>query len=116
MNGCEYPVMNPLARAARPKLCGKAAGDTLWTLVPYIDEAGRLDERIQPLCLDHSISLASWKMAENLPKEPFTHDELTTLHVFGIPLGEVADPYGPWPVEGYSVGGTRGVIISGKGH
>ena len=85
--GCTYPIMNALARAATPKLCGNDNGGYLIvTLVPYLNQFGGMETQAQRLCTKHACEVASWKFVQELPKTPFTGEELEYLQSLGFEL------------------------------
>jgi hypothetical protein len=99
ITACTYPVANKLALAARPTLCG-AKGHLMITDVPYDENrTGMGTERIiykaQMLCMKHSIEIATYKFAQELPKQPFTDGEIEFLLDHGFEMIDLVDPDDP---------------------
>jgi hypothetical protein len=90
-------------------MCGAEGG--VETLVPYLDELGRMQYKIQSLCLKHCFEVSVWKYAQNLPKRPYSPGELQFLLEAGYTLDELALPADSAPVDteegiDIAIGGT----------
>ena len=72
---CRFPVTNPLAIAARPKICGADA--KVNCRVPTDNEFGDAILIDVKLCLTHAIKLAVLKLTQSLIKPA---ENLETTH------------------------------------
>ena len=81
---CTYPVINPLATHARPKICGQPGRAIAG--VPYFGEFG-IEVRFQQVCLRHACETATWRLLMSLPQHNFSPEEIDTMVLAGANRG-----------------------------